>query len=164
MNDKRIIRLACEQDEASRDDSGKWRVLDVQLISIGEPNVDHISPAVWRDLKISEVYWSQDGIFRSAPDDDGPVAAPAAREEDSPPRPCVPPLGEAIVGLACSADLREAMLGDLAERFEALVASRGGKAARAWYWRQVARSLGALAWRWGRRLMELDALLQRIGL
>ena len=78
--------------------------------------------------------------------------------------PRVPRLGEVLAGLLCDPALREAILGDLAERFEERVRRRGPKAAKAWYWWQVVRSFGPFAWRWARRLIELDEILQRIGL
>lgn len=78
--------------------------------------------------------------------------------------PKVPHIGEAIIGLICGSTMREAILGDLAERFEERACREGARSAQAWYWRHVAKSIGAFAWRFARRLIELDEILQRIGL
>jgi hypothetical protein len=77
-----------------------------------------------------------------------------------PPRP--PRLGKALAGLFCRRDLREAVLGDLDEKFAELAERRGVNFAKAWYWSQAGRSALFFAVRWGRRLLELEAILKRI--
>lgn len=83
-----------------------------------------------------------------------------------PPESLVPPVpprvGEALVGLFCRREMREAVLGDLDEKFAELVERRGARVAKAWYWSQAARSALFFAVRWGRRLLELEAILKRI--
>lgn len=76
--------------------------------------------------------------------------------------PAPPPFGEALVGLFCSRDMREAVLGDLDEKFGELAERRGCNFAKAWYWGQAARSALFFAFRWGRRLLELETILKRI--
>lgn len=76
--------------------------------------------------------------------------------------PEVPRIGQGIVSLL-SGEMREAVLGDLAERFEKRVAQRGEQNARVWFWWQVTRTTAQFSLRWVRRLVELDAVLQRIG-
>ena len=81
----------------------------------------------------------------------------------APPAPPVPPrFGEVLVGLFCKRELREAVLGDLDEKFAELAERRGANVAKAWYWSQAARSALFFAVRWGRRLLELEAILKRI--
>jgi hypothetical protein len=77
--------------------------------------------------------------------------------------PRAPAVGETLIGLFCERNMREAILGDLAEKFETRAAEHGEKNARAWYWWHVARSCGPFAWRWARRLVALDDLRQLIG-
>jgi predicted permease len=55
------------------------------------------------------------------------------------PRP--PRLAERLVARSILAIDRVAVLGDLAEEFEAIASARGGAAARRWYWRQTLASL-----------------------
>lgn len=75
-----------------------------------------------------------------------------------------PRIGEVLIGLFCGRTLREAVLGDLAEKYVERALTLGPKKARVWYWWQVARSCGAFSWRCVRRLIELDEVLRRIGL
>lgn len=70
--------------------------------------------------------------------------------------------GEALIGLFCKREMREAVLGDLDEKFAELAERRGANFAKAWYWSQAARSVLFFAVRWGRRLLELEAILKRI--
>ena len=57
-----------------------------------------------------------------------------------------PRLAEALAeALVADPALRDAALGDLAEEFVIVAASRGAGAARSWYWSQVARSAPSLA-------------------
>jgi hypothetical protein len=72
-------------------------------------------------------------------------------------------LGELLIAFFAGRSKREAVVGDLAEDFQAKLVTRGLRTARAWYWSQVARSFFSFAWRWVRRVTELDAILQRIG-
>ncbi len=67
-----------------------------------------------------------------------------------------------MVSLFCSPKMREAVLGDLDEKFAELAERRGPKFAKAWYWGQAGRSVLFFAVRWGRRLLELEAILKRI--
>lgn len=76
--------------------------------------------------------------------------------------PSPPRAGEFLIGLFCTRGLREAIVGDLAEKFQERAAT-STRRARAWYWFQVVRSFGAFGWGWVRRLAELDAIFQRIG-
>lgn len=76
--------------------------------------------------------------------------------------PAPPWAGEALVSLFCKRDLREAVLGDLDEKFAEVAERRGAKVAKAWYWSQAGRSVLFFAVRWGRRLLELEAILKRI--
>ena len=75
----------------------------------------------------------------------------------------VPRAGEVLIRFFCRGDFREAILGDLAEKFADRVEENGAFSARWWYWRQVARSTAAFTWRWIRRLAEIDEVLERIG-
>jgi hypothetical protein len=100
-----------------------------------------------------------EGPATSASQRSDPVAV-----ETQPTLPTAPRICEVLVGLFCSRVHREAILGDLAEKFEARALSNGARRARAWYWWQVARSFGPFAWRWGRRLVALDGLRRLIGL
>ncbi|HYD36651.1 MAG TPA: hypothetical protein VEA60_03500 [Allosphingosinicella sp.] len=87
--------------------------------------------------------------------DGGNAATPTA--------PPIPPrAGEALVGLFCRREIREAVLGDLDEKFAELAERRGARIAGAWYWGQAARSALFFGLRWGRRLLELEAILKRI--
>ena len=52
-----------------------------------------------------------------------------------------PRLAEWLAALSLPGGDRDAVLGDLAEEFADLAAERGPRAAAAWYWRQIARSL-----------------------
>lgn len=81
---------------------------------------------------------------------------------DRPAPPTPPPFGETLVGLFCKRDIREAVLGDLDEKFAELTERRGVNFAKAWYWSQAARSALFFAVRWGRRLLALEAILKRI--
>jgi hypothetical protein len=72
-------------------------------------------------------------------------------------------MGEALIGLFCGHAFRDAVLGDLAEMFEARAARDGARSARTWYWWQVARSFAAFGWRWAQRLVQLQAVLRLIG-
>jgi hypothetical protein len=83
------------------------------------------------------------------------IPAPAAL-------PVPPPVGKALIGVFCSREMREAVLGDLDEKFAELAERRGAGAAKAWYWGQAGRSVLFFAVRWGRRLLELEAILKRI--
>lgn len=56
-----------------------------------------------------------------------------------------PWLAEFLVKLASSRDERSFVLGDFREAFEERAANTGLSAARAWYWREVLRSLGPIA-------------------
>lgn len=85
------------------------------------------------------------------------ASAGGGRQAVAPPR-----FGEALIGLFCKAEMREAVLGDVDEKFAELVERRGSRVARAWYWSQAARSVLFFAIRWGRRLLELEAILRRI--
>jgi hypothetical protein len=67
-----------------------------------------------------------------------------------------------LVSLFCKRDFREAVLGDLDEKFAELAERRGARVAAAWYWSQAGRSALFFALRWGRRLLELEAILKRI--
>lgn len=87
-------------------------------------------------------------------------AAEAGEPAPAPPTP--PTAGEALVGLFCKREMREAVLGDLDEKFAELAERRGARVARAWYWSQAGRSVLFFAVRWGRRLLELEAILRRI--
>ena len=78
--------------------------------------------------------------------------------------PAVPPVGERLIAFFCSADIAEAMLGDLEEKFAELVETRGFKKARRWYWWQVGWVGLCFGWRWLQRLAALEAVLRRIGL
>lgn len=79
------------------------------------------------------------------------------------PEPPTPPqAGEWLVGLFCKRDMREAALGDLDEKFALLAERRGPRVAKAWYWGQAGRSVLFFAVRWGRRVLELEAILKRI--
>jgi hypothetical protein len=81
-----------------------------------------------------------------------------------PAAPPMPPIaGERIIALL-GGEMAEAILGDLAEKFEERVERIGETRARAWYWWQATRSVGSFVGRWTRRLIEIEALLQRIGL
>lgn len=86
-----------------------------------------------------------------------PVKALACDARAAPPR-----AGEMLIGLFCRRDIREAVLGDLDEKFAELAERRGAKVAEAWYWGQAGRSVLFFAVRWGRRLLELEAILKRI--
>ena len=100
-------------------------------------------------------------------DDRGPAASddvslePPMEAIKSAP-PSAPVVGEALVGLFCKRDMREAILGDLDEKFAELAERRGARFAKAWYWSQAGRSVLFFAVRWGRRLLELEAILRRI--
>ena len=48
------------------------------------------------------------------------------------------------------------------EKFAELAERRGDRVAKAWFWSQAARSALFFAVRWGRRLLELEAILRRI--
>ncbi|HEV2816822.1 MAG TPA: permease prefix domain 2-containing transporter [Allosphingosinicella sp.] len=89
--------------------------------------------------------------------------AHAADESTIEVKAAAPPLGETLIAIFCGPAMKEAILGDLAEKFEERTRERGEKNARIWYWWQVARSFGPFAWRWGRRAMELDDLRRLIG-
>src|SRR5689334_18476744 len=66
------------------------------------------------------------------------------------PRPTpVPALAAWIAGCAAPSDDRADVLHDLEEGFRERAAASGPATARAWYWRQTARSIGPLL---GRRL------------
>lgn len=81
----------------------------------------------------------------------------------APPAPPAPPrIGEALIALFCKRAMREAVLGDLDEKFAELAGRRGARVAKAWYWGQAGRSVLFFAVRWGRRLLELEAILKRI--
>jgi hypothetical protein len=88
------------------------------------------------------------------------TAAELGEPAAAPPAP--PTAGEALVGLFCKREMREAVLGDLDEKFAELAERRGPRIATAWYWSQAARSALFFAVRWGRRLLELETLLKRI--
>jgi DNA-binding CsgD family transcriptional regulator len=93
-----------------------------------------------------------------------PVAVSEVRADAldtlSPPSP--PIVAEALVGVFCKREMREAVLGDLDEKFAELAERRGAGSAKAWYWGQAGRSVLFFAVRWGRRLLELEAILKRI--
>jgi len=74
----------------------------------------------------------------------------------------IPAWAEKLISLFCAASMREAVLGDLAERFEDRLKSSGLPSARRWYWRQVLWSTGSFLWRGARRLVEIEELLSRI--
>jgi len=105
---------------------------------------------------------AQDSPLLAVRAEDAPQAQ-AAHVEAEPVSLATPAVGETLIGLFCSGNIREAILGDLAEKFEERASERGASYARAWYWWQVARSFGPFAWRWGRRLVALDDLRQLIG-
>lgn len=83
-------------------------------------------------------------------------------EADPPKPPCPPKAAEALISLFCNRDMCEAVLGDLDEKFAELAERRGPRIAKAWYWGQAGRSALFFAVRWGRRLLELEAILKRI--
>ncbi|MET1111792.1 MAG: permease prefix domain 2-containing transporter [Allosphingosinicella sp.] len=89
-------------------------------------------------------------------------ALPLLEAVPEPTRPTPPRAGEMLVGLLCKRDIREAVLGDLDEKFAELAERRGAGVAKAWYWSQAARSVLFFAVRWGRRLLALEAILKRI--
>ncbi len=59
--------------------------------------------------------------------------------------PAPPRLAERALSLVCAADERPYVLSDFRDAFRERLDSRGVAAARAWYWREVARSLAPLA-------------------
>jgi hypothetical protein len=83
-----------------------------------------------------------------------PIGAPA---------PAAPRFGELLITLVCGQHRQEAVLGDLAEGFAARARIRGLRNANAWYWWQVAKSVGPFGWRWAQRLVQLQAVLRLIG-
>lgn len=105
-------------------------------------------------VHIDRIHWADRG-----------KAGAASRSDAAPlPAPETPRLGEKIAGLLAGRAHREAILGDLAEGFEARAARCGPRRARLWYWWQVARSAGALAWSGLQRAVQLNGLLRLIGL
>jgi hypothetical protein len=98
---------------------------------------------------------------------EGEMAAASEPLEDAPPptEPSEPLIAEWLMSLLCSSsEVREAVLGDLAERFQERAELDGLRSAQLWYWRQLAQSFGRFAWSWIVRAAELHSLLKLIGL
>jgi hypothetical protein len=91
-------------------------------------------------------------------------SADGGAAEPLPPPPSEPLVAEWLMSLLCKRDVREAVLGDLAERFQERAELDGLRSAQLWYWRQLARSFGRFAWSWLVRVAELHSLLRLIGL
>jgi hypothetical protein len=60
-------------------------------------------------------------------------------------------------------EVREAVVGDLWERYPCQLDRRGGVGAVIWFCREVIISLSQFAWAWLKRISGLEALYRRIG-
>jgi hypothetical protein len=121
------------------------------------PSGDHIMIAPRADMPISE--------FEAWLSANGPGAAAEPEVVGAPAEPpvTIPNWGERLMRMTSGSDDVEAMLGDQAERFAQRLKRDGADAAQAWYRRELAKSVLAFAWRWTRRALTLDLLLNKLG-
>jgi hypothetical protein len=54
--------------------------------------------------------------------------------------------------------------GDIEELWEDKVRERGVRAAQIWFWWHLCRSIARFAFHWGRKLVELDEILKKLGM
>lgn len=67
------------------------------------------------------------------------------------------------ISMLTSIQVRDALIGDLEERYSAIVQSEGRRAATRWFWQEVSRSFFSLAFDALKRISGLDKLVRRIG-
>jgi hypothetical protein len=121
-------------------------------VVITHPDLDHVSIRMIGDAKqiqplvdshcIDIVQVSHHGTTDNAP----PVAA------------------QTILRFVCPLDRLEAVIGDLDEGFNKLMAQHGVRTAYRWYWWQVARSVGAFCFRFLSSMALVHELLKKLGL
>jgi hypothetical protein len=72
-------------------------------------------------------------------------------------------LVERLVAMFLSPELREAVIGDLQERYGELIEESGYTRATLWFWRQIVTSLAPFAWVTLKRISGLEAIYRRMG-
>lgn len=80
---------------------------------------------------------------------------------EAPPSP--PTVGWTIVVWLTPRERQEEILGDLDERYLAYWTARGPKAAKAWYWGEVAKMVGPFGWRAIKLFFKVNVITKLIG-